>query len=130
MHHDGEPVMQYFRQLGVREKPLQQQDALAVAGIAQPDGVVEFQQREPLRIRQRARHPQQSVSVGVGFDDSHHCRLTGVPARNGKIVFQGGKVETSLNRASHVRFVFPTLRIGSGARSLFYAFGGKIRQAE
>ena len=30
-------------------------------------------------------------------------------ARDGEIVFQSGKVKTSLNRAGHVRSVFPTL---------------------
>jgi hypothetical protein len=35
--------------------------------------------------------------------------MAGVPPGNGKIISQGGKVEPSLNRAGHVRFVFPTL---------------------
>src|SRR6185503_17331223 len=99
-----------FRQFIGPKETLKQQDALTMTGIAQAHRVVEFQQPKTVRIRQRARHTQQAVPVCVGLDDSQRCRTAGMPACNGEIVFQGRKVETSLNRAGHVRSVFPMLQ--------------------
>ena len=58
------------------------EDAPAIAGLAQLDALLEIGDREPLRSRlaQRAGHAHRAVPVGVGLDhgeDARHAAVTG-----------------------------------------------------
>ena len=56
VHDDREPALRDLRQLGFREKALEQQDAPRVALFAQLDRRIELDQRQAVGVLQRRQH--------------------------------------------------------------------------
>jgi hypothetical protein len=75
--HHGKPVAQNHRQLVGTEKTFQQQDALAITGVAQPNCVIEFQQRKSIGIGKRTCNTKQTMPIRVGLDHRHHFGRAG-----------------------------------------------------
>ena len=72
---NGEAARGDLRQLVGLEEALEQQDAPDVVLGAQRDRRVELDQRESVGLRERRKHAQQAVSVGVRLDDRDELRV-------------------------------------------------------
>ena len=126
VHHDGKPVMQDLRQLVGAKKPFQQQDALAIAGVAQPHRVIEFQQRKCIGVGKRARDTQQTVPIRVGLDDRHDFGRAGQSPGDGEVVPERGEIETRPGSGGPWNLFLSRQENGAGL-PLFYALRRRER---
>jgi hypothetical protein len=101
MDRDAQAVFGKQRQVACLEKTFEQHDTLPVAGFAQLDRDVQFEQREAVGVAQRPRRAQHPMAVGIGLDHRQHARARRMPARHAKIVAQCAQADGGGNGTGH-----------------------------
>jgi hypothetical protein len=101
VHNYGKTARGDLGQLVHPEKSFEQKDAARIVLLAQDNGRAQLEQREAVGIGERGQHPQQPVSVRIGFDDGENLRAGGALASNRKVRPQRCQVYLGQDWASH-----------------------------
>jgi hypothetical protein len=99
--HAGQVVLRDEGHILGVENPLQQQDHLIEARLAQMHRILNVQQRKTVRRRQCFGHPGQAVPVAVRLDHRHDARGRRGTARHPEVVLQRAQVDMGLYGAWH-----------------------------